>query len=180
MALSATVRRLQLDISDIDRGVYESLPLKLAQHPSESPAYLATRVLAFALEYAEGIEFTTGLADTDLPPVWRRDLTGRLLQWVDVGTPAAARLHKASKAADAVAVYCHKKPAPWLRTLAGSTVHQAESLRLVALPPAEMAALGDALGRRSAWQVTRTEGVVYLDTESGSHELVLERLTFPV
>ncbi len=179
MALSSTVLSFDIELSDIDRAVYESLSLKVAQHPSESEPYLATRVLAFALEYGEGVEFTSGLAVTDQPPVWQRDLTGRLLAWVDVGTPSATRLHKASKGADRVAVYCHKRPEPWLRTLAGNTVHNADQVAMLALDPATIAAIGDTLGRRNRWQLTRTEGTVYLDTDDQSYLLPLTRLAWP-
>jgi uncharacterized protein YaeQ len=179
MALSSVVRTIELELSDVDRGVYETLDLKVAQHPSESAARLVARILAFALEHGEGVEFSAGLAATDQPALWQRDLTGRLLAWIEVGTPAAERLHKASKAAGRVAVYCHKRPDPWLRSLAGAKVHRSEELELVGLDPATVEALGEALGRRSRWQLTRTEGTVYLDTESGSHVLPLVPLPWP-
>lgn len=179
MALSSTVRTFTIALSDVDRGTYDTLELKVAQHPSESGPYLVTRVLAYVLEYADGIEFSSGLAATDQPPVWQRDLTGRLEAWIDVGTPSAPRLHKASKAADRVAVYCHKRSAPWLRTLAGSTVHNAGEIALYALEPATITQIADTLDRRVAWQLTRTEGTVYLDTDQDSFSFDLERLTWP-
>jgi len=179
MALSSTIRTVVIELSDVDRGCYDTLELKVAQHPSESPAYLATRLLAFALELAEGLEFTQGLGATEQPPLWQRDLTGRLLAWVDVGTPSATRLHKASKAADRVAVYCHKRVEPWLRTLQGSTVHRAQDIALYALPSAEMTRLGEDLDRRNQWQLTRTEGTLYLDTERLSLSFPLTRVPWP-
>ncbi|HCH62193.1 MAG: hypothetical protein CL927_14470 [Deltaproteobacteria bacterium] len=180
MALSSTIRTFSIALSDVDRGIYDTLELKVAQHPSESAPYLITRVLAYALEYAEGVAFSAGLASTDQPPVWQRDLTGRLEAWIDVGTPSAPRLHKASKAADRVAVYCHKRPAPWLRTLAGATVYNAAEIALFAIEPATALRIADTLSRRVTWQLTRTEGTVYLDTDSESFTFTLERLTWPV
>ena len=179
MALSSTVRTLAIDLSDVDRGTYESLELKLAQHPSENAAWLVTRVLAYALEYGDGIAFSSGLSNTDQPPVWQHDLTGQLLTWIDVGTPSAPRLHKARKAADRVAVYCHKRPAPWLRTLAGAAVHRAETIDLYALDAAIIGAIADGLARRMRWQLTRTEGTVYLDTDTDAFTLTVERLAWP-
>jgi uncharacterized protein YaeQ len=176
MALSSVVRTLELELSDVDRGVYETLDLKVAQHPSEGTARLVARILAFALEHGEGLEFSAGLAATDQPALWQRDLTGRLLAWIEVGTPAAERLHKASKAAGRVAVYCHKRPEPWLRTLAGAKVHRSEELRLVGLDPAIVQSIGDAMERRGRWQLTRTEGTVYLDTDQDSYVLPLAPL----
>ena len=179
MALSSTIRTIVIELSDVDRGTYEALTLKVAQHPSESEAYLVTRVLAYALEYAEGVDFTGGLAANEQPAVWQRDLTGRLEAWIEVGTPGAARLHKASKAADRVVVYCHKRWEPWLRTLAGATVHNAQDIVLYGIDPAVVGAIGDSLGRRVRWQLTRTEGTVYLDTPDDSFELTLEPLVWP-
>lgn len=180
MALSATIRTVQIELSDVDRGVYDSLELKVAQHPSESDAYLAARLVALALEWGEGMAFSKGLSTTDEPPIWQHDLSGRLLAWIEVGTPSAARLHKASKAADRVAVYCHKRAEPWLRTLAGRHVHNANALALTALPMAVITEVGATLGRRNRWQLTRTEGTVYLDTDDRSFELGLTPLRWPV
>ena len=179
MALSSTVRSFSIALSDVDRSVYDTLELKVAQHPSESAAYLVTRVLAYALEYAEGIAFSAGLATTDQPPVWQRDLTGHLEAWIDVGTPSAPRLHKASKAADRVAVYCHKRTAPWLRSLTGATVYNAAEIDLFAIDPAVATRISETLSRRVTWQLTRTEGTVYLDTDSESFTFTLERLLWP-
>ena len=76
MALSSTMYNVAVDLSDVDRGVYETLDLRLAKHPSESPEYLATRLLAYCLESTDGIEFTAGLSNGDEPAILVRDLTG--------------------------------------------------------------------------------------------------------
>src|SRR4051812_2041356 len=98
MALTATVYNFDVQLSDVDRNVYETLALRVARHPSETEEYLVTRVLAYCLEYTEGITFSKGLAEPDEPAVVVRDLTGALRVWVEVGAPTADRLHKASKA----------------------------------------------------------------------------------
>src|SRR5712691_4454087 len=98
MALTATIYNVEIDLADADRGVYESLALRVARHPSESEEYLVTRVLAYALEFTEGIAFSGGgLSDPDEPAITIRDLTGRIKVWIEIGSPEAARLHKASK-----------------------------------------------------------------------------------
>src|SRR5271156_6015691 len=99
MALSSTMYVFTVRLADADRGVYETLPLRVAQHPSETPEYLMTRVLAYCLEYTEGISFSKGLSDPDEPTISVRDLTGVLETWIDVGLPEAARLHRAAKLA---------------------------------------------------------------------------------
>ena len=108
MALGATIYVFNVELADSDRGVYETLEIRAAQHPSETADYLLTRVLAYCLEYTDGIAFSKGLSDPDEPTVSVRDLTGTLLTWIEIGTPDADRLHRASKAAPRVAVYCHK------------------------------------------------------------------------
>src|SRR5690349_12660880 len=102
MALGATIYNFTIQLSDMDRSVYETLNLRVARHPSEADAYMLTRVLAYCLEYQDGIAFSQGLADADQPAVWVHDATGRLTDWIDVGTPTAERLHRASKLAERV------------------------------------------------------------------------------
>lgn len=177
MAQGAIVIGFELSLSDVDRGVYETLAFKAAQHPSETAVYLVTRVLAYALEYAEGIEMA--VATGDAPALTVRDGTGRLLTWIDVGTPDAARLHRASKAAARVAVYCHKEEGSWLRGLAGHDVHQVESIALYRIERAFVDAVAERIERRNQWSLSVTEGTLYL--EIGGQTLVgtVERLPWP-
>ena len=96
MALTATIYNFDIDLADSDRGVYETLALRVARHPSESEDYLLTRVLAYAMEFGDGIEFSAGgLSTPDEPAITIRDLTGALRAWIEVGTPDAERLHRA-------------------------------------------------------------------------------------
>jgi uncharacterized protein YaeQ len=92
------------------RNVYESLTLRVAQHPSETAEYLVTRILAYRLEYTEGITFSKGLSDPEEPTIGVRDLTGVLQSWIDIDVPEARRLHKAGKAARRVAVSARLGP----------------------------------------------------------------------
>src|SRR5215213_9964214 len=145
MALTSTLYNFTIQLADVDRGVYESLAFKAARHPSETEEYLLTRVLAYCLEYTEGIEFSRGLAEPDEPALRVRDLTGALEAWIEVGAPDAARLHKASKAAPRVVVYMHKDPANFVRQLAGERIHRAESLQLLAVDRDLLAGLVERL-----------------------------------
>jgi uncharacterized protein YaeQ len=115
MTLTATIYNFDVELSDTDRHVYESLAVRLARHPSESEEYVATRLLAYLLEFTEGIAFSRGVSNANEPTIAIRDLTGAIKAWIDIGTPDAARLHKASKAAGRVAVYTHKDPARFCR-----------------------------------------------------------------
>ena len=133
MALTATIYNFDIRLSDVDRSVYETLSLRVAQQPSETDEYLVTRVLAYCLEYTDGIAFTKGLAEPDTPAITVRDLTGTLRGWIEIGSPDADRLHKASKASPRVAVYTHKDPRGLLRSLEGQRIHRAEALEIYAI-----------------------------------------------
>ena len=162
MALGATIYNFEVELSDTDRNVYQSLALRLARHPSESEEYLVARLLAYLLEYAEGIEFSRGVSDPDEPAIAVRDLTGAVKTWIDIGTPDAARLHKASKSAARVAVYTHKDPAQFLKQLAGARIHNAEALELYAVDRALIAALVERLERRVSFSLSVTDRELYV------------------
>ena len=162
MALTATIYNFDIELADSDRGVYESLALRVARHPSESEEYLLTRVLAYTLEYTEGIAFSRGLSDPDEPALSVRDLTGAIRSWIEIGTPDAARLHKACKTAPRVAVYTHKDPTQWLRNLAGERIHRAGALELYAVDRALIAALVARLDRRLAFSLSINDRELYV------------------
>jgi uncharacterized protein YaeQ len=162
MSLTATIYNFDVELADADRQVYESLALRVARHPSESEEYLVTRLLAYLLEYAEGIEFSRGVSDPDEPTIAVRDLTGTIVSWIDIGTPDAARLHRASKAARRVAVYTHKEPTQYLKQLSGERIHRADELELYAIDRALIDALVARLERRVAFSVSVTDRELYL------------------
>jgi uncharacterized protein YaeQ len=173
VALTATIYNFEVELADSDRHVYETLALRVARHPSESEEYLVARVIAYLLEYRDGIEFSRGgISGPEDPAVAVRDLTGRITSWIDVGTPEAARLHKASKAAPRVAVYTHKDPDQFLRRLAGEKIHRGGDLEIYAVDRALVAALAARLDRRLSFAVTVAAGELYVsigsDTITGS------------
>ena len=162
MAQTATIYNFDVEIADSDRNLYESLALRVARHPSESEEYMVTRLLAYLLELAEGIEFSRGVSSPDEPTISIRDLTGRITTWIDIGTPDAARLHKASKAAGRVVVYTHKDPTQFLKQLAGERIHNAEGLELYAIDRGLVNALVAHLDRRLAFSLSITDRELYL------------------
>ena len=165
MALGATIYNFDIDLADSDRHVYERIALRVARHPSESEEYLVARLLAYLLEYAEGIEFSGGVSDPDQPAIAIRDLTGAIKAWIDIGLPDAARLHKASKfagAASRVVVYTHKDPAQFLKQLAGEKIHRAEAVELYAIDRALVAAMASRLDRRVAFSLSVNDRELYL------------------
>jgi uncharacterized protein YaeQ len=158
MALSSTIFTFEIDLADGDRAVYENLSLRVARHPSESGEFLIARVLAYCLEYQEGIEFSRGLSDADDPPVAVRDLTGAMRAWIDVGTPSADRLHRASKGAPRVVVYLHKEHAQWLAGLAAAKIYRSEALELRVIDRTLIAQLTARLDRRMSFALSVSDG----------------------
>lgn len=163
MALTSTVYTLDLDLAHVDRGVYETLSLRIARHPSESEDFLVARIVAYCCEYAPGIEFSAGgLSDPDEPPLAVRDLTGALQAWIDIGTPSADRLHRASKAVPRVAVYLHREASQWLAGIAGAKIHRADRLELYAIDRGLVTALAAKLDRRMSGAVTISDGEIFV------------------
>lgn len=162
MALTATIHNFEIDLSDSDRAVYESLELRVARHPSESEEHLVTRVLAYCLEYAKGIAFSKGVSSPEEPAITVRDLTGALRVWIEIGSPDAARLHKACKASPRVTVYTHKDPGRLLANLEGERIHRGEALEVYAVDRALVAALCARLDRRMAFALSITDREMYI------------------
>lgn len=177
MALTSTVFVFEIDLSDTDRHVYETLSLRMARHPSESDEFLVARLLAYCLEYTPGLELSRGLSDADEPPLAVRDLTGTMLAWIDVGTPSADRLHRASKAAPRVAVYVHKEHRQWLAELRRATIHRADALALYAFDRTLIAGLASRLARRMAFPLTVADQELFVALEDGTLSGRVERLT---
>jgi uncharacterized protein YaeQ len=179
VALTATIYNIHVDLADSDRSVYESLELRVARHPSESEEYLVTRVLAYCLEYVEGIAFTKGVSDPDEPAITVRDLTGALRTWIEIGTPDAARLHKAAKASPRVVVYTHKDPAQFLRNLEGARIHRAEALEMYAIDRPLVAALSARLDRRMDFALSVNDREITISIGNETLAGTTKRLALP-
>jgi uncharacterized protein YaeQ len=162
VALQATVYHLRIELSDVDRGVYEELDLRLGRHPSESMHYLLTRVIAYALLYEEGIAFGKGLSATDEPALSIRDLQGNLRAWIDVGTPTADRLHKASKASPRVVVFTQHDPRGLVEAARSRPIHKVEQLEVYALEPAFLDELATLTDRNTRWTLLRNDGLLFV------------------
>ena len=114
MALKSTVFKAQLQVSDLDRHHYAAYPLTLARHPSETDERMMLRVLAFALNAGEGLEFGKGIS-SDEPALWQHDATGLVEHWIELGLPDEAALRRACGKAGEVTVYAYgeRAIAPW-------------------------------------------------------------------
>ncbi len=175
VALSATIYNLDIQLADVDRSVYETLALRVACHPSESPEYMITRVLAYCLEYTEGIAFGRGISEPDDPPIAVRDLTGTIQVWIEIGFPDAARLHKASKAAPRVAVYTHKEPRTLLRQLEGEKIHRADALEIYSFDRGLIDGLVELLDRRTTMSLSISDREMYVTIGEATVSGAVER-----
>jgi uncharacterized protein YaeQ len=160
VALKATIFKADLDISDMDRHYYESHSLTLARHASETDERMMVRLLAFALNAHEHLAFSEGLSNAEEPALWRKDLTGVIELWIEVGQPDEKRLLKACGRADQVIVYSYSSGASiWWNQLAPK-VERARNLSVVHLPNA--AALSSLVDRTMSFQITISEGQLFL------------------
>ena len=162
MARTATIYTFNIELADADRGVYETLDLRVACHPSETEEHLITRVLAYCLAFTEGISYSKGISDPEDPAISVRDLTGALLVWIDIGAPDAARLHRAGKIAPRVVVYTHKDPSRLIREWSGERIFRAAELEVYSFDRTLIAALVARLKRRMAFALSVTGGHLYV------------------
>lgn len=164
MASGTTMYSFAVQLADVDRGVYEDLDLRLARHPSETAEFMVTRLLAYCLEYQEGITFSDGgVSSTDEPAVLVRDLTGQLVTWIEVGAPDAERLHRGSKRARRTAVYTHRDPARVLAQLANKRIHQAGDIPMYSFDRTVIDTATELIERRNTLTLSRTEQQLYLE-----------------
>jgi uncharacterized protein YaeQ len=163
MALTATMYHFQITLSDVDRGLYTELDLRVARHPSETMRYLVTRSLAYCLSFEEGIAFSKGgLSSAEEAPLSIHDRTGVLLAWIDIGQPSAERLHKASKAARNVELYSHVELPTLLKDASARAIHRVEQIAVWRLDAAFLDTLGAKLSKNEKFEIVRTEGQLYV------------------
>jgi uncharacterized protein YaeQ len=168
MAIGATIPAFTVQLADVDRGVYEELTLRVARQSSETDAFMLTRVLAYCLEFEDGIVFSEGISSTYEPAVLIRDPTGRITAWIEVGAPDAARLHYGSKLADRTAVYTHRDPAKLIAGWAGKPIYDATAIGVHSFDPGFVEAAAAALERRNTMTLSITERQLYLEV-NGTH-----------
>ena len=172
MALPSTIYRVNLEISDIDRGVYETLQASVARHPSETEERLVARLLAYALFFEPELAFTKGISAGDEPDLWLKGPDGRVLLWVEVGLPEPERLIKAGRHAEQVAlIACGKALPVWEQQQFPKLVGIA-NLAMVRLEPAFINRLAAKLERTISWSITITDGTLYLTSGDETLETV--------
>lgn len=178
MARPPTIIRFQIALTDVDRGVYETLELRVAQHPSETTRYMIVRVLAYALSYEDGITFSKGgISSPEEPPIAVYDPTGMLTAWIEVGAPSAERLHKVGKAAPRAALFTVQSPEQIAREAATRVIHRAEHFDVWHIEPRLVDDIEPHVGRDVRMELVRTDGQLYVTMAGQSLEGRLERGT---
>lgn len=176
MALGATIHKCELAVSDLDRGYYGTHALTLARHPSETEERLMVRLLGFALFADESLAFGRGLSTEDEADLWRRDATGAIGLWLDVGLPDARDLRKACGRARQVVVlaYGGRRAEQWWAQNADALGRHA-NLLVLALPPEATAGLQSLAARTMTLACTIHDGHVWLASDETAVEIVPQR-----
>ncbi len=178
MANPSTLHRFQIDFSDIDRGVYKAFDLRLAKHPSESHAYLLTRLMAYLLNDREYLEFPPGgLSDPDSPGISAVTPNGEILLWVEIGNPSARKLHKASKAARHVKVYTYKDTGPFLQEIRENKVHRAETIEIFSIDVKFLDQVAAHIERGNKWGILHQDGSLTVSIGSWSESTEMMKHT---
>lgn len=172
MALSATPYKVELNLTDLDRDIYESLRFTMARHPSETEERLAARLLALALWYDEALVFGRGLSTVDEAALWQKSLDDRVLHWIEVGQPDSDRLVWCSRRAERVSLLVYGDRRMW-ETKVFPSLGTLDNLNVVALPPQELSELSQELPRSINWAVMISEDSLFVTDEEGQHELKL-------
>ncbi|WP_028239948.1 YaeQ family protein [Stutzerimonas azotifigens] len=175
MALQATPYKVELNLTDLDRGVYENLRFTVARHPSETEERLGARLIAYALWYDEQLAFGRGLSDVDEPALWQKSLDDRVLHWIEVGQPDAERLTWCSRRAERMSLLAYGNTRVW-QTKVLDGVRGLKNLSVAALGVEPLLALTEDLPRSIQWSVMISEGTLFVTDERGQHEIPLEWL----
>ena len=170
MALPATIYKATIALADLDRQRFENLSVTVARHPSETTERLVARLFAYALCYEEGLCFTKGICAGDEPDLWCHEGDGRVRLWVEVGLPDPERILKASRHADRIAVLlCGNSRLRWEQAHLDKLLRIA-NLRLMGLDQSLLNPLVAELQRSIDWELTVTEGRLYLTSAGNSFE----------
>lgn len=170
MAQPSTIYRVGIQLSDIDRGLYESLQITVARHPSETEERLLARILAYALFYEPELGFTKGVGAGDEPDLWLKGPDGRVRNWIEVGLPDAERLVKASRHAEQVVLCAYGSALPIWEKQQLPKLSGISNLTVISLDQAFLRRLSQRLQRSISWSLTVTEGSLYLAVDGETLE----------
>ena len=174
MALPSTIYRATIQLSDVDRGVYETLQTTVARHPSETEERLVARLLAYSIFFESELTFTKGVSAGDEPDLWLKGPNGRVLLWVEVGLPESDRLIKASRHAERVALIACGKAFPNWQLQHLPKLEDVPNLSVIHFDQAFISRLASRLERSINWSVTITDYNLYLNSGVETFETALQ------
>lgn len=161
--------KFTIELSNIDQGVYETLDFRVSLHPSEIPSYLLTRVIAYALSYEEGLEFSAGgLADPESPALLKKGPHNTVDLWIEIGNPSSRKLHKATKSAKKVVIYTYKNAEVLVNDIKANEVHKAEGLQIFAFDEKFISALESHLEKSNRWSLIINQNQLTLSLKDQS------------
>lgn len=177
MALNSTIYRFAIDLSDLDRGIYESKSVHVALHPSETLERMVVRVLAYCLNYHERLEFTKGLSTDNEPELWQKSLSDEIELWVEVGLPDAKRLKKANNQSRQTLVYAYggQGVENWWSTVS-KQVRQSQRMRVFQVPLEPVEEFARQIERTMRISVMIQDGVINLSWDGAMLELSPQEL----
>ena len=172
MALGSTIFKVELQVSDLDRHYYQTHTLTVAQHPSETEQRMMVRILAFALNASDALEFTKGLSTDDVPDLWEKSLTGEIQHWIEIGQPSAKRVKKACNQSNKVSVYTFSGHSAevWRQQNKADFARQTK-LRLIDFPDGQLTELTQCVARSMSLQCTIQEGLIWFGDAHSSIEI---------
>lgn len=177
MALKATVIKADMQISDMNRNYYAEHSLTLAQHPSETDERLLMRLVAFALNANEHLAFTKGISTEDEPDIWQKDFTDHINLWIELGQVDEKRIRKACNKSDRVVIYTYQpySARPWWQKIE-SSVARFENLEVFEIQNTSATPIESLIQRSMQVQCNIQDNTVYLSTDSGAVELLINKL----
>ena len=166
MAQKATIYKVELSVSDMDRHYYETHKLTVAKHPSETDERLMVRLVAFALNAHEHLEMTKGLSTDDEPDIWQKSLSGELDVWVALGLPSEKVIRQSCGKAGRVILYPYggKTAEMWWDKVKNSTT-RFDNLQVMNLAAADTDALAKLASRTMKLQVNIQDGEVMVSVD---------------
>jgi uncharacterized protein YaeQ len=179
MAEKSTIYRATIELSDIDRGVYAELPLTVACHPSETPQRLVARLLAYALNYQEGLSFSKGICEGDSPDIWVHDLNNHIEHWIEVGLPTPERILDACRRSRQVTFYLYGRQLSRWQQMHLEKLQDLTNLQLMGIPDTVLDGMVASVQRTMHWSLTITEGTLYLTTDQQSIDSALDPILAP-
>lgn len=177
MAIKSTIFKAELQITDMDRNHYADHQLIIARHPSENDERMMVRLLAFALNASDSLQFTKGISTEDEPDIWQKSLSDEIELWIDLGQPDEKRIRKACGRSRKAMIYLYQQRSGkewWERNR--NKLARFDNLSIVSFSDESVEALGKMAQRNMRLQCTIQDGQLWLTDGEQSVEIIPENL----